>query len=110
MSSPRRTTNQPATKEGMHVCPQCTSGLVQPLEWFERDATRWAVELRCPECEWRGGGVYEQARVDDYDRVLDEGCRSLHDDLDKLSRENMENDVEAFADALWAERILPEDF
>ncbi len=109
MASPRRTTKRPDTK-GIHICAECASELVQPVEWFERDRNSWAVELRCPECEWRGGGVFDQAEVDDYDRRLDEGCRAIHNDLEKLTRENMEADVEAFSEALWAERILPEDF
>lgn len=110
MSAPRRTTKSKRPAEGIETCPDCSSGLVQPLEWFERDHDSWAVELRCPECEWRGGGVFNQAQVDRYDRLLDEGCRSVHSDLAKLTHENMETDVEQFCDALWAERILPEDF
>lgn len=110
MSAPRRTTKRSPVEEGMHVCPECRSELVQPIEWWERDSDSWAVELRCPECEWRGNGVYRQAQIDRYDRLLDEGCSSLHKDLEKLTRENMENDVEVFAEALRDERILPEDF
>lgn len=94
----------------MHVCPECSSELVQPVEWFERDSTSWAVELRCPECEWRGGGVFNQSAVDEFDRLLDEGCQSLHSDLAKLEQENNETEIAAFSKALRYERILPEDF
>jgi hypothetical protein len=111
MSAPRRTTRRsPARREGIHICPECRSNLVQPIDWCERDADNWAVELRCPECEWIGGGIFSQIQVDRYDRMLDDSQQSIINDLKKLTRENMENDVEHFTEALWAERILPEDF
>ncbi len=112
MDAPRRTKrlSTPPAKEGMHVCPECSSELVQPVEWWERDADSWAVELRCPECEWRGGGVFSQTHVDRYDRILDDGCRSIHNDLEKLARDAMESEVNAFVEALQGEKILPEDF
>ena len=96
--------------EGMHVCPECRSELVQPVEWWERDEDNWAVELRCPECEWRGGGVYTQAQIDRYDRLLDEGARAVAVDLRTLTRENMEHEADSFAGALGSGALLPEDF
>ena len=96
--------------EGMHVCPECRSELVQPIEWWERNADSWAVELRCPECEWRGGDVYTQAQIDRYDRLLDKGARSVAVDLRALRRENMEREAECFAAAIAHGAVLPEDF
>lgn len=94
----------------MQFCPKCDSEFVQPLDWTERDSESWAVELRCPECEWAGGGVYRQAEIDDLDRVLDDGCRELHEDLRVLTRENMEQEANRFAEALQGELVLPADF
>ena len=96
--------------EGMHVCPGCSSELVQPVEWWESDEESWAVELRCPECEWRGGGVYSQAEIDRYDELLDEGARSVAVDLRALTRQNMERELETFTSAIASGAILPEDF
>jgi hypothetical protein len=111
MAAPRHTKRDSGqTREGMHVCPQCRSELVQPLEWFERDSDSWAVELRCPECEWRGGGVYNQDQVDRFDRHLDDGCTVVHADLKLLTRDNMEHEADTFAAALHSGAILPEDF
>ena len=53
--------------EGMHVCPSCSSGLVQPAQWFEQGEGRWHVDLRCPECEWWGRGSFSQDEVDSFD-------------------------------------------
>lgn len=95
----------------MHICPECSSDLVQPVDWEEQPAAGgWSVELRCPECEWRGAGSFAQKDIDEYDRLLDEGMRSVIDDLRKLTRENMERDLEDLVAALDADLVLPEDF
>jgi hypothetical protein len=94
----------------MQMCPECHSDLVQPVEWEEQPGDGWSVELRCPECEWRGGGTYAQSDIDEYDRLLDEGMRSVIDDLRKLTRENMERDLEDLIKALDGDLVLPEDF
>jgi hypothetical protein len=94
----------------LHICPCCDSELVYPTDWAPSDRKRWAVELRCPDCEWRGGGVYAQGVVDRFDEVLDHGTDRLLDDLSLLARANMEEQVERFVRALRLDLILPEDF
>ena len=94
----------------LHICPQCTSNLVYPLDWTPMDAVHWRVSLRCPECEWSAVGLYEQAVLDRFDQVLDAGTHSIHADLRKLERSNMEAELERFNDALGGDLILPEDF
>ncbi|MGH2925190.1 MAG: hypothetical protein ACRDK1_04375, partial [Solirubrobacterales bacterium] len=66
--------------------------------------------LRCPECEWNGGGRYTQEVVDRLDEALDRGTESVLDDLTVLTRANMEDQIERFAAALASGHILPEDF
>jgi predicted RNA-binding Zn-ribbon protein involved in translation (DUF1610 family) len=100
----------PSTQDDLHVCPECASHLVFPTDWAPAERRRWSVELRCPDCEWRGGGIYDQAIVDRFDEQLDVGTESLVEDLQLLSRSNMEEEIDRFADALQADAILPEDF
>ena len=101
----------PARREGaLHICPCCDSELVYPIDWAPADSSNWAVELRCPDCEWRGGGVYAQLVVDRFDEVLDEGTQQMLTDLQLLSRANMHDQVEKFVAALWAGAIQPLDF
>ena len=102
----------PATPavEDLHVCPECEQQLVYPVEWEEHDETRWEVALRCPNCEWNTVGVYTQDTVDRFDEELDRGTEALVRDLKRLTRANMEDEVERFARALAAGAILPEDF
>jgi hypothetical protein len=104
-------TSAPSTPaDGLHVCPSCTSHLVFPTDWAPADRTSWSVQLRCPDCEWHGGGVYAQEIVDRFDEELDSGTEQLLGDLTLLTRANMEEQVERFVTALNAGWIVPEDF
>jgi hypothetical protein len=113
MGDSKRTKTAPETTrstEGMHVCPNCSSVLVQPVNWFEQGEGNWHVDLRCPECEWWGRGSFPQADVDRFDEELDRGGEALIEDLRTLTRSNMEDEANRFAAALATDTILPEDF
>lgn len=97
-------------RDDLHVCPSCSSQLVYPTDWAPASNNHWHVALRCPECEWNGGGQYSQDVVDRLDVALDRGTESVLDDLHVLVRANMEEQIERFVAALGADQILPEDF
>ena len=107
--TPRRTASETAA-DGLHVCPSCASHLVYPTDWAPAEMKSWTVQLRCPDCEWHGGGVYAQEIVDRFDEQLDRGTEELLGDLTLLTRANMEEQVDRFVTALNAGWILPEDF
>jgi len=94
----------------LHVCPTCNSDLVYPTDWAPAGERHWDVALRCPECEWNGGGRYGQDVVDRLDDALDQGTESVLQDLNLLVRANMEDQIARFVAALEAGQILPEDF
>jgi hypothetical protein len=94
----------------LHMCPECDADLVYPTQWSEVERTRWEVALRCPNCEWTHTGVFDQDTVERFDEELDRGTDNLVDDLKRLIRANMEEEIDRFADALGADHILPEDF
>jgi hypothetical protein len=94
----------------LHICPECDRDLVYPVDWEEASATHWAVELRCPNCEWSEVGTFDQATVDRFDEKLDLGTETLVKDLRRLMQANMEAEADRFAAALAANAILPEDF
>ena len=94
----------------LHVCPSCNSELVYPTDWAPASNRQWQVALRCPECEWNGGGTYSQEVVDRLDEALERGTESVLDDLNTLVRANMEDQIARFVSALSADHILPEDF
>ena len=98
------------TVEQLHVCQSCDQALVYPTEWEEASETHWEVSLRCPNCEWYSTGTFAQDVVDRFDEELDRGTEALVRDLKRLTRANMEDEVERFVKALSADAILPEDF
>jgi hypothetical protein len=97
-------------RDDLHVCPSCNSELVYPTDWAPASNRHWQVALRCPECEWNGGGSYDQHIVDRLDEALERGTQSVLEDLTVLVRANMEDHIERFVSALSADHILPEDF
>src|SRR6266540_2329551 len=97
-------------RDDLHVCPSCNSELVYPTDWAPASNRHWQVALRCPECEWNGGGRYSQDVVDRLDEALDVGTESVLEDLNTLVRANMEDQIDRFVSALNADQILPEDF
>jgi predicted RNA-binding Zn-ribbon protein involved in translation (DUF1610 family) len=94
----------------LHICPECGSDLVYPTDWAPASDRKWHVALRCPECEWNGGGHYNQDAVDRLDEALDHGTEAVLDDLNILVRANMEDQIDRFVAALNGDQILPEDF
>jgi predicted RNA-binding Zn-ribbon protein involved in translation (DUF1610 family) len=105
----RRRTRRRAVGE-LHVCPSCGSDLVYPTAWESAERKRWAVSLRCPECEWTGGGVYGQPIIGRFDEALDRGTDQVLRDLKLLTQANMEGEIDRFVAALADGHILPEDF
>lgn len=94
----------------LEVCGACASHLVHPVEWTEAGTSHWQILLRCPDCEWQGTGVFDNAVVQRFDEVLERATDDLAADLKMLERANMEDFAERFAAALAADLILPEDF
>jgi hypothetical protein len=94
----------------LHLCGSCDSDLVFPVEWDEAGATHWEVTLRCPNCEWSGTGVFDQAVVERFDEELDRGTEALVRDLKRMMHANMEDEIERFVLALEGDHILPDDF
>ena len=97
-------------RRDLHVCPECAKPLVHPVEWEEASSSTWRVRLRCPNCEWQTIGVFDQATMDRFDALLDEGTEALVRDLTRLTRANMEEEAERFQTALASDAIWPMDF
>ena len=100
-------------KEGereLHVCVNCDSQLVYPVQWEEADQKSWHVTLRCPECEWTEADVFPQDQCDRFDDELEAGTDALTRDYKRLVTANMAEEIDRFAAALHADAILPADF
>ena len=106
----RTSSGQRWRRGDLHVCPEFGSDLVYPTDWAPASDRMWRVALRCPECEWNGGGRYSQEMVDRLDEALDGGTEAVLEDLNILVRANMEDQIDRFVTALNGDLILPEDF
>jgi len=94
----------------LHICFHCAGELVYPLDWSEEGPRHWRIVLRCPECESRREGVFDQTAVERLDDELDRGSSALLGDLRRMTHANMSEEIEFFARALEADLILPSDF
>jgi hypothetical protein len=100
----------PKAPQGLHVCPDCASNLVQPLEWGAGTDGSWELTLQCPNCHWLIEGVYAREEIDQFEEQLDDGLADMLSDLRRLTQANMAEEMERFITALRADLILPEDF
>jgi hypothetical protein len=108
-ATPASSTPAPSV-EGLHMCPTCESDLVQPVEWEEAGPAHWDMTLRCPACEWTGGGIFAQELVEGLEEALDRGAEALVEDLKRLTHANMEDEIDRFVTALEADHVWPMDF
>jgi hypothetical protein len=94
----------------LHVCFHCSGLLAYPLDWCEEGPRHWRIILRCPECESRREGVFEQGAVERLDDELDRAAGLLLADLKRMTHANMSEEAEFFIRALDADLIVPSDF
>jgi hypothetical protein len=102
----------PSTKphQDLHVCLECSSDLVHPVQREESGPESWSVLLHCPNCDIYREGVFSKQKVEAFDEELDRGADALIHDYKRLMRANMAEEIERFVGALNADAILPEDF
>lgn len=94
----------------LHICTECSSDLVYPLQWEELGPVNWNVLLHCPNCDVYREGIFTQETVETFDEELDRGADALARDYKRLVRANMAEEIERFVGALASDAILPEDF
>jgi hypothetical protein len=100
----------PAADRLLHVCPDCESTLVYPVQWEEADESHWQITLRCPNCERSEEGVFAQDMCDGFDDELERGTDALTRDYKRLMTANLAEEIDRFAKALEVDGILPSDF
>jgi hypothetical protein len=96
--------------QDLHLCVECQSDLVYPVQWEEAGPENWSVLLHCPNCDVFREGVFTQENVELFDEELDRGADVLARDYKRLMRANMAEEIDRFVGALDAGAILPEDF
>jgi hypothetical protein len=108
----KRLSEQPPAEstQDLHVCMDCASELVYPVQWEEAGPENWTVLLHCPNCDVYREGVFSQDNVEEFDEELDRGADALARDYKRLLRANMADEIDRFIGALESDAILPEDF
>jgi hypothetical protein len=81
-------------------CRSCASEYVIPTAWTQHDEESWWIHVRCGECRESREIVVSDAAAQRYDAELDRGMHEIARGLDRLEREEMARDAEAFATAL----------
>ena len=94
----------------LELCGGCGGERVHPTEWNEVEEMRWQLALRCPDCEWRHTDTYDAHEVERFDDVLNDATDRLIEELDRVTRENMNEAVDRFRSALESDGIMPFDF
>jgi hypothetical protein len=111
LPEPETPVHPPAQRQqDLHVCVECDSELVYPVQWEEAGSENWSVLLHCPNCDVFREGVFTQDNVELFDEELDRGADTLARDYKRLMRANMADEIDRFVGALNAGAILPEDF
>ena len=103
-------TNVGAWTTRLELCPDCKRDMVQPGGYEPLWGDRWLISRTCPNCGWEHEGVFPHAALRGYEDHLDEVDDQLWDDLVRIQQERIDAEVAAFAAALEADAILPEDF
>ena len=100
-----------ATRRVLQVCPACERPFVVPLAVLEMlPDGRFPVVLACRNCDWYEAGAYTDEDLTALDYALDAITAAMEDALEQLTLETELERIAAFAAALDAGGILPEDF
>ncbi len=93
------------------MCGDCRRPFVVPLSIVDLvDRDRAVVELHCTNCGHTVLGVHDDQALADLDRELDASSEAIRDAAELMEYVEALDRVEAFADALRRDLILPEDF
>ena len=100
----------PRTVRHLEKCGRCASAQVQPLSWEELLGALWLMRLRCPNCGWTTEGLFERAEVTRYEKIVERGRDELVAEIERVRRAAMDEEIDAFVQALDRDEILPFDF
>ena len=95
---------------GEFSCEECSSPLIQPLEWTRTGHEEWTVLVRCPECFQIRALNVTQNQAHQFQNMLDEAAHSLQETAEMLDRQVFKESCESFSRALRSDQICPMDF
>jgi hypothetical protein len=100
----------PPPGSGLHQCALCHADCVVPVWWESVDEDRWRMLLRCGAC-----GTYRELTAPDdvahaYERDLGHGMREISIAVERMDRDRMADQTDAFVAALQRDLIDAGDF
>ena len=97
--------------DSLHVCDACDRDFIVPVSVVDLiDHDRCIVELACTNCGITSLGVHDDRSLMELDRRLDDAQSQMRNALDVIEAIDEWERVEAFAQAIHDDHILPEDF
>lgn len=94
----------------LHVCRECCEEFVYPVTWTESGADGWWLLLRCGGCGRWQEVVASNTAVAEFDRVLDDSMALMRAAADRLARESLTIQADAFGRALQLDLLGADDF
>jgi hypothetical protein len=95
---------------GPQTCPACGSNFVHPVSWHAADDRSWWMLLHCGACHLWGEETFPDAVAERFDRALDRAQAEIARAAERLSRERLTEQADAFAIALARDLIDADDF
>jgi hypothetical protein len=92
------------------ACGGCGRSTVCPVDWETSGEDHWWISFRCGECGRRTEEVVTNATAAQLDCLLAAQERRIRDEADRMERERMAGEVDAFIAALHRDLIVPADF
>ena len=106
-----RQDDTPLRHDSLHVCTACDRDFIVPVSVVDLiDHDRCIVELTCTNCGITSLGVHDDQTLMELDRRLDGAQEQMRSALEILETIDEWERVEAFAQAIHDDHILPEDF
>jgi ribosomal protein S27AE len=106
----RRRPGHRAPSHELTFCASCASDFVSPTDWAAHDDASWWIRLRCGECGEVREVVVPQETASRYDLALNRTTEVIASTLQRLDRERMTAEIEAFSTALERDLIDASDF
>lgn len=97
-------------RQSLAHCDVCDADFVHPVEWSPEGDEHWWMLLRCGACGTSREATVPDAEAAQYDRELDRAEHGMQRMADRLSRERLAEQADAFATALELDLIGVEDF
>ena len=106
-----RQDDTPLRHDSLHVCDACDRDFIVPVSVVDLlDHDRCIVELTCTNCGISSLGVHDDRTLMELDRRMDEAQLQISEAVEILEAIDEWERVEAFAQAIHDDHILPEDF